>query len=131
MRPARAALFVLERAPTPLVAASIAAIDIAEAGDDLRAKLTSNAQRFRAGMQAAGFSLLPGEHPIITVMLGEAKLAQDMAAALYDEGSMSPAFSFRWCARKARIRTQMSAAHAPEDIDAAIAAFTRLARAWG
>ena len=63
-------------------------------GDDLRAKLFDNAKRFRAGMSKAGFNLLAGEHPIIPVMLGEAKLAQDMAAKLYERGIYVTGFFF-------------------------------------
>ncbi len=74
--------------PPPIVAAAIKAIDLAEQGDDLRARLFDNAKRFRAGMAKAGFNLLAGEHPIIPVMLGEAKLAQDMAARLYERGHL-------------------------------------------
>jgi glycine C-acetyltransferase len=118
--------------PPPIVAAGIKAIDMAERGDDLRAKLSDNARRFRAGMGAAGFTLLPGEHPIIPVMLGEAKLAQDMAAKLYDKGVYVTGFFFPVVPRgQARIRTQMSAAHSPQDIDTAIAAFTAAGRELG
>jgi glycine C-acetyltransferase len=116
--------------PPPIVAGSLKAIDLAEAGDDLRTQLTANATRFRSAMTKAGFTLLPGEHPIIPVMLGEAKLAQDMARALYDEGVYVTGFFYPVVPQgKARIRTQMSAAHATQDIDAAVAAFTRVGRA--
>lgn len=118
--------------PPPIVGAAIRAIDLAEQGDDLRARLFANAQRFRAGMTAAGFRLLPGEHPIIPVMLGEAKLAQDMAAKLYERGVYVTGFFFPVVPKgQARIRTQMSAAHGPEDIDEAIAAFTAVGREMG
>jgi glycine C-acetyltransferase len=118
--------------PPPIVAAGIRAIDMAEQGDDLRERLFGNARRFRAGMAAAGFELLPGEHPIIPVMLGEAKLAQDMAARLYDKGIYVTGFFFPVVPKgQARIRTQMSAAHRPEDIDAAVAAFTEAGREAG
>jgi glycine C-acetyltransferase len=116
--------------PPPIVAGSLKAIDLAEAGDDLRKQLTANAARFRAAMAKAGFTLLPGEHPIIPVILAEAKLAQDMARALYDEGIYVTGFFYPVVPQgKARIRTQMSAAHATQDIDVAIAAFTRVGRA--
>jgi glycine C-acetyltransferase len=116
--------------PPPIVAGSLKAIDLAEAGDDLRTQLANNATRFRAAMAKAGFTLLPGEHPIIPVMLGEAKLAQDMARALYDEGVYVTGFFYPVVPQgKARIRTQMSAAHATQDVDAAVAAFTRVGRA--
>jgi glycine C-acetyltransferase len=115
--------------PPPIVAGSLKAIDLAEAGDDLRKQLLANATRFRAAMAKAGFTLLPGEHPIIPVMLGEAKLAQDMARALYDEGVYVTGFFYPVVPQgKARIRTQMSAAHATQDIDATVAAFTRVGR---
>jgi glycine C-acetyltransferase len=118
--------------PPAIVAAGIAAIDLAEKGDDLRAQLFANAVRFRAGMANAGFTLLPGEHPIIPVMLGEAKLAQDMAARLYERGIYVTGFFFPVVPKgQARIRTQMSAAHSQGDIDAAIAAFTAAGREVG
>jgi glycine C-acetyltransferase len=118
--------------PPPIVGAAIKAIDLAEQGDDLRARLTANAQRFRAGMAKAGFNLLPGEHPIIPVMLGEAQIAQQMAAKLYDQGVYVTGFFFPVVPKgQARIRTQMSAAHSAEDIDAAIAAFTAVGREMG
>lgn len=118
--------------PPPIVAAGIKAIDMAEQGDDLRARLFDNAKRFRAGMSKAGFDLLPGEHPIIPVMLGEAKLAQDMAARLYDKGIYVTGFFFPVVPKgRARIRTQMSAAHSAEDIDRAVAAFSEAGRDVG
>jgi glycine C-acetyltransferase len=118
--------------PPPIVGAAIKAIDLAEQGNDLRARLSANAQRFRAGMAKAGFKLLPGEHPIIPVMLGDAKLAQEMAARLYDKGVYVTGFFFPVVPKgQARIRTQMSAAHSAEDIDAAIAAFTAAGREMG
>ena len=118
--------------PPPIVAASIKAIDLAEQGDDLRKHLFENARHFRAGMTKAGFNLLAGEHPIIPVMLGEAKLAQDMASKLYQRGIYVTGFFFPVVPQgKARIRTQMSAAHSSEDIDAAIAAFTVVGKEMG
>jgi glycine C-acetyltransferase len=118
--------------PPPIVAAGIKAIDMAEKGDDLRARLFDNAKRFRAGMSKAGFNLLPGEHPIIPVMLGEAKLAQDMATKLYDKGIYVTGFFFPVVPKgQARIRTQMSAAHSSQDIDTAIAAFTAAGQELG
>jgi glycine C-acetyltransferase len=118
--------------PPPIAAASLKAIDLAEAGDDLRTRLFDNAKRFRSGMAAAGFTLLPGEHPIIPVMLGEAKLAQEMAAKLFETGIYVTGFFFPVVPKgQARIRTQMSAAHSPADIDQAIAAFTAVGRDLG
>ena len=116
--------------PPAIVAGSHAAVDLAEQGDELRTRLIANAQRFRAAMAKAGFTLLPGEHPIIPVMLGEAKLAQEMAAALFEEGIYVTGFFFPVVPQgKARIRTQMSAAHATQDIDSAVAAFARVGKA--
>jgi len=118
--------------PPPIVAAGIKAIDMAEQGNDLRARLFDNAKRFRAGMSKAGFNLLPGEHPIIPVMLGEAKLAQDMATKLYDKGIYVTGFFFPVVPKgQARIRTQMSAAHSSQDIDTATAAFTAAGQELG
>ena len=118
--------------PPAIVAAAIKAIDLAEAGDDLRNQLFDNAKQFRSGMSKAGFNLLAGEHPIIPVMLGEAKLAQDMAARLYERGIYVTGFFFPVVPQgKARIRTQMSAAHSTQDIDTAIAAFTAVGKELG
>ena len=118
--------------PPAIVAAGIKAIGMAEQGDDLRTRLFDNAQRFRAGMAKAGFNLLPGEHPIIPVMLGEARLAQDMATKLYDHGIYVTGFFFPVVPKgQARIRTQMSAAHSSQDIDTAIAAFTAAGKELG
>ena len=118
--------------PPPIVGAALKAIDIAEASDDRRDRLFANMQRFRAGMSDAGFDLLAGEHPIIPVMLGEAKLAQEMAAGLYERGVYVTGFFYPVVPQgKARIRTQMSAAHSPADIDAAILAFTAVGRQLG
>jgi glycine C-acetyltransferase len=118
--------------PPAVVGAAMAAIDLAELGDDLRARLFDNARQFRARMTAAGFSLLPGEHPIIPVMLGSAKLAQDMASQLFGEGVYVTGFFYPVVPRdKARIRTQMSAALTAVDIETAVGAFTRVGRKLG
>lgn len=99
---------------------------------DRRERLTQNANRFRAGMKTAGFELAGAGHPIIPVMLGDAKLASDMADRLLDEGVYVIGFSFPVVPRgEARIRTQMSAAHTDEHIDLAIDAFTRVGREFG
>jgi len=124
-------LFSNSLAP-PLVGASIKAIEMAKEGNDLRAQINANAKQFRAGMEAAGFTLKPGEHPIIPVMLGDAKLAQDMSAKLLDEGIYVIGFFFPVVPKgQARIRTQMSAAHTPEHINEAIKAFTKVGRELG
>ena len=124
-------LFSNSLAPN-LVGASIEAIRIVRDSDDLRARLFDNAGRFRAGMEAAGFDLLPGEHPIIPVMLHDAKLAQEMSARLLDEGVYVVGFFYPVVPKgQARIRTQMSAAHTPEQVDRTVAAFTKVGRELG
>jgi len=124
-------LFSNSLAP-PLVGASLKAIEISKHGDDLRARINANAKQFREGMEAAGFTLKPGEHAIIPVMLGDAKLAQDMADKLLDEGIYVIGFFFPVVPKgQARIRTQMSAAHTPEHIETAIAAFTKVGKELG
>ena len=126
----RARPYLFSNALAPAVCgAALEAIAIAQSqeGDALRARIFDNAARFRKGMHAAGFTLTPGEHPIIPVMLGDARLAQDMAAKLLDEGIYVIGFSFPVVPRgQARIRTQLSAAHTPEHVDRAIAAFTKV-----
>jgi glycine C-acetyltransferase len=115
-----------------VVTASLRVLEMLESGGQLRARLWANAAHFRAGMEQLGFQLLPGEHPIIPVMLGDARLAADLAAGLLDEGVYVTAFSFPVVPRgQARIRTQMSAAHTQADLDAAIAAFARVGRSLG
>lgn len=118
--------------PPAVVAAGIAALDLVEAADDLRAQLFANAAYWRAGLADAGFSLLPGEHPIIPVMLGEAKLAQAMAAALYDRGVYVSGFFFPVVPKgQARIRTQMNAKLTRGDLDFALDAFRGAGKAAG
>jgi glycine C-acetyltransferase len=115
-----------------VVAASLRVLDMLADGDSLRAQLWANAAHFRTGMQDLGFDLLPGAHPIIPVMLGDARLAVELAAGLLDEGVYVTAFSFPVVPRgQARIRTQMSAAHTTEDLDLAMAAFARVGRTLG
>jgi glycine C-acetyltransferase len=118
--------------PPPVLGAALRGIEIAAEGEDLRLRLFDNARRFRAGMEEAGFSLLAGEHPIIPVMLGEAGLAQEMASRLFEESVYVSGFFYPVVPRgQARIRTQMSAALAPDDIDRAVAAFTKVGRRLG
>ena len=118
--------------PPAVVSAALAALDIVEQADDLRAKLTGNAQYWRAGLTQAGFTLLPGDHPIIPVMLGEAKLAQAMAADLNQRGVHVAPFFFPVVPRgQARIRTQMNAALTRDDLDFALDAFTAAGKATG
>jgi glycine C-acetyltransferase len=122
--------YLFSNSLAPVIAAtSIKVLDLLEASGELRDRLSANSQRFRAGLEALGFRLVPGEHPIIPVMLGDAKLAQDMAARLLDEGIYVIGFSFPVVPRgQARIRTQMSAAHTTEQIDRALAAFAKVGR---
>jgi len=125
--------YLFSNALTPaLLGASLKAIEMARDGDDLRAQLARNAERFRAQMAEAGFELLPGEHPIIPVMTYDAKKAVDLANGLIDEGVYVTAFSFPVVPRgAARIRTQMCAAHTDEQVDRAVEAFTTVARRVG
>ena len=118
--------------PPSIVAAGIEAIRLVEDGSDLRAKLFANAAHWRAGLTKLGFDLLPGEHPIIPVMLGEAHLAQKMASGLFDEGVYVSGFFFPVVPRgQARIRTQMNAALTTQDLDRALAAFAKVGRDLG
>ncbi len=118
--------------PPAIVAAGIAAIDLVENGAAQRAQLFENAAYWRAGLTDLGFDLLPGEHPIIPVMLGEATLAQDMAARLFDEGVYVSGFFFPVVPHgQARIRTQMNAALTKAELDRALAAFGKVGRALG
>jgi glycine C-acetyltransferase len=101
-------------------------------GADLRARLKANGEKFRGEMSKLGFKLAGAGHPIIPVMLGEARLATEMADALLKEGIYVIGFSFPVVPKgQARIRTQMSAAHSPEDIDRAVAAFAKVGKAMG
>ena len=124
-------LFSNSLAPS-LVGASLKAIDLAKEGDALRTQIFANAKQFRDGMTKAGFTIPDGEHPIIPVMLGDAVIAQEMAAKLLDEGIYVIGFFFPVVPKgKARIRTQMSAAHTSAHIEKAIAAFTKVGKELG
>ena len=124
-------LFSNSLAPA-IAGASLKALEMVREGDDLRARLFDNAKRFRTGMTEAGFDLLPGEHPIIPVMLGDASLSQKMADKLMEEGVYVIGFFYPVVPKgQARIRTQMSAAHTPEMIDRAVAAFTKVGKELG
>jgi len=115
-----------------ITATSLKVLAMLKDGDGLRRQLRANALQFRTGMTALGFKLLPGEHPIIPVMFFEAPLAQSFAAQLLEEGVYVTGFFFPVVPKgQARIRTQMSAAHTREDIDAAIAAFAKVGRSLG
>ncbi len=128
---ARPYLFSNSLAPA-VVAGSLKALEIAIAADDLRENLKRRAQKFRAGLEKAGFSLLKGETPIIPVMLGEARAAQDMALELDRLGVFVAGFFYPVVPRgRARIRTQMSAALSEEDVAFAIGAFEEAGRKVG
>ncbi|WP_170399520.1 glycine C-acetyltransferase [Ruegeria arenilitoris] len=118
--------------PPSIVAAGLEAIRLVEEGEMLRAQLFGNAKYWRAGLEKLGFDLLPGEHPIIPVMLGEATLAQDMASRLFDEGLYVSGFFFPVVPRgQARIRTQMNAALTKDELDRALAAFGKVGKELG
>jgi glycine C-acetyltransferase len=115
-----------------IAAASLTVLDLLEGGGELRAKLMRNAERFRREMTALGFTLAGAGHPIIPVMLGDAALAKRMAERLLQEGIYVVGFSFPVVPRgQARIRTQMSAAHEPEHIERAVAAFAKVGKELG
>ncbi|HEY1943999.1 MAG TPA: glycine C-acetyltransferase [Roseiarcus sp.] len=128
---ARPYLFSNSLAP-PVVGGSLKALEIAIAADDRRASLARHAKRFRAGLAKAGFSLPPGETPIIPVMLHDARRAQDMAAALDQRGVYVAGFFYPVVPQgAARIRTQLSAALSEADVEFAIHAFEDAGRAIG
>jgi glycine C-acetyltransferase len=110
----------------PVVAGAIRALQLVDEEPALRGRLHANTARFRAGMERLGFELLPGEHPIVPVMLHDAALAARFAEAMLAAGVYVVAFSFPVVAKgRARIRTQMSAALSDDDIDFALDAFAR------
>ena len=112
--------------PPPVAAASIKAIELVRTNPKLRAQLNANAKQFREGMTKLGFDLIPGHHPIVPVMLGDAAVAVKMSENLYKNGVYATAFFYPVVPQgKARIRTQMSAGHTPEEIDFAINAFAK------
>ncbi len=118
--------------PPSIVAAGLEAIRLVEEGDMLRAQLFGNAKYWRAGLENLGFDVLPGEHPIIPVMLGEAQLAQDMASRLFDEGVYVSGFFFPVVPRgQSRIRTQMNAALTKDELDRALTAFGKVGKELG
>ena len=126
-------LFSNSLAPS-IAAASLAVLALlaGEEGAVLRRRVRENGEHFRREMTALGFTLVPGQHPIIPVMLGDAERATRMADALLAEGIYVIGFSYPVVPKgKARIRTQMSAAHTTEEIDKAVAAFAKVGRALG
>jgi glycine C-acetyltransferase len=121
-------LFSNSLAPA-IATTSLAVLDLLESGDELRRRLQDNAVRFRSGMEKLGFELAGAGHPIIPVMIGEAKLAAELADGLLEEGIYVIGFSYPVVPKgQARIRAQMSAAHTTVQIDRAIAAFAKVGR---
>jgi glycine C-acetyltransferase len=126
-------LFSNTLAPS-IAAASLAVLELiaSDEGANLRARVQANGAHFRREMSALGFTLVPGEHPIIPVMLGDAQVASKMADALLHEGVYVIGFSYPVVPKgRARIRTQMSAAHTPEQVERAVAAFARVGKQLG
>ena len=122
---ARPYLFSNTIAPA-VVAGTLAALDLVEGSDELRERLVANAALFRERMSAEGFALLPGEHPIVPVMFGDAALAGRIAERMLADGVYVVAFSFPVVPRgEARIRVQLSAAHSRADVERAVEAFVR------
>jgi glycine C-acetyltransferase len=116
----------------PIVAGSLQALELLGQSTALRDRLETNTQRFRAGLETAGYTMLPGAHPIVPVMLGDAALAAKVADALLERGVYVIGFSYPVVPNgKARIRTQMSAAHTADDLEQALGAFTRVKRDLG
>ena len=115
-----------------ITAASIAVLDLLSETNELRERLVANTRHFRNSMAAAGFEIKEGDHPIVPIMLGDAKLAQEFAARMLEEGIYVIGFSFPVVPRgEARIRVQISAAHTSEHLDKAIAAFIKVGKQLG
>ncbi len=118
--------------PPPVAAATIKVLELLQSSPHLRATLHDNAGYFRQGMQSLGFQLIPGEHPIIPVMLGDAPVAVRLAERMQDHGIYVVAFAYPVVPHgKARIRTQMNAAHSRAQLDQVISAFARSGRELG
>jgi len=128
---ARPYLFSNTLAPS-IVGGSLAALELLEGSTALRDRLMENARAFREAMTRAGFAVKPGAHPIVPIMLGDARLAGEVARDLLDEGIYVIGFSYPVVPKgEARIRVQLSAAHAPEHVTRAVEAFTKVGRAHG
>ncbi|MGH1541518.1 MAG: glycine C-acetyltransferase [Arenicella sp.] len=118
--------------PPAIVAASLKAIELVQQGEDLRRQLFDNTKYWRKGLEKLGFELLPGEHPIVPIMLGDAVLAQNLSAALFELGVYVTGFFFPVVPHgTARIRTQMNAALTREDLDLALEAFATAGKKTG
>jgi glycine C-acetyltransferase len=128
---ARPYLFSNTLAP-PIVAGSLRVLELLEAGTELRDRVMENARSFREQMTAAGFEIKPGIHPIVPIMIGDARLATEMARDLLDEGIYVIGFSYPVVPRgEARIRVQLSAAHTRQHVDRAVEAFLAVGRRRG
>jgi glycine C-acetyltransferase len=118
--------------PPVIAASTLRVLDLIESGDELRANLRRNTAHFRSRMTAAGFTIVPGEHPIAPVMLGDAALAAKFAEKLLERGVYVIGFSYPVVPMgKARIRTQMSAGHTVEQLERAIAGFIEVGHELG
>ncbi|OLC51863.1 MAG: glycine C-acetyltransferase [Chloroflexi bacterium 13_1_40CM_4_68_4] len=128
---ARPYLFSNSVAPV-IVAGTLAALDLLAETGDLRERLMTNAKRFRDGVSAAGFQIRPGDHPIVPIMIGDARMANEMARDLLGEGIYVIGFSYPVVPKgQARIRVQLSAAHSREHVDRAVDAFARVGKRRG
>ena len=128
---ARPYLFSNTLAPT-IAAGSLAALKLLTASTELRDKLEANTRYYRVGLEAAGLTLQPGEHPIVPVMVGDAALSQKVSARLLELGVYAIGFFFPVVPKnQARIRTQVCAAHTTADLDTAIGAFTKIKQEFG
>jgi glycine C-acetyltransferase len=115
-----------------VVGASLAVLELLSTTAELRERLMVNTRRFREAMSAAGFQLRGSEHPIVPVMIGDAREAAEMAADLLEEGIYLVGFSYPVVPRgEARIRVQLSAVHEPEHVERAIEAFKAVGRRRG
>ena len=128
---ARPYLFSNSVAPV-IVAGTLAALDLLAETGELRERLMTNAKRFRDGVSAAGFQIRPGDHPIVPIMIGDARMANEMARDLLGEGIYVIGFSYPVVPKgQARIRVQLSAAHSREHVDRAVDAFARVGKRRG
>ena len=125
--------YLFSNSLAPVIAlTTLRVLEMLQGSDDLRDRLRANSAFFREGLTALGYTLIPGQHPIIPVMLGDAVLAQSLSAALLDEGVYVIGFSFPVVPKgQARIRTQLSAAHSQAHLEAAISAFGRAGKRLG
>jgi glycine C-acetyltransferase len=118
--------------PPPVVGASLRVLELISKTSELRERLMSNTERFRTAMTEAGFDIKPGVHPIVPIMLYEERLAHDFARKLLEEGIYVIGFSYPVVPKgQARIRVQLSAAHTPEMVERAIAAFAGVGKDLG